>query len=34
MVVEARLLDQDREQWKRVNASYPKMPVLSIAERL
>jgi len=33
MVVEARLLDEDREQWKRVNASYPTMPVLGIAER-
>jgi len=33
MVVEARLLDEDREQWRRVNASYPKMPVLGIAER-
>ena len=32
MVVEARLLDEDREQLRRVNASYPKMPVLGIAE--
>lgn len=34
MVVEARLLDEDREQWRRVNATYPKMPVLGIAERV
>lgn len=34
MVVEARLLDRDREQWSRVNASYPGMPVLGISERM
>jgi hypothetical protein len=33
MVVESRLLHQDPEQWQRVNASYPGMPVLGIAER-
>ena len=33
LVVEARLLNQDREQWSQVNASYPGMPVLGIAER-
>ena len=32
MMVEARLLDVDREQWRRVNASYPGMPVLGISE--
>lgn len=32
MMVEARLLDVDREQWLRVNASYPRMPVLGISE--
>ena len=34
VVVEARLLDEDREQWKRVSASYPEIPVLGIAERM
>ena len=33
LVVEEQLLDEDREQWKRVNVSYPTMPVLGIAER-
>ena len=33
LVVEARLLNQDREQWSQVNASYPGMPVLGIADR-
>lgn len=32
MVVEAHLLNEDREQWRRVNASYPEMPVLAISE--
>jgi DNA-binding response OmpR family regulator len=32
MVVEARLLDTEREQWRRVNASHPEMPVLAISE--
>ena len=32
MVVESRLLHQDQEQWRRVNASYPRMPVLGISE--
>ena len=32
MMVEARLLDVDREQWRRVNASYPGMPLLAISE--
>jgi len=34
IVVEGRLLDENREQWRRVNASYPKMPVLGIADRM
>ncbi len=34
VVVERRLLDEDREKWRRVNASYPEMPVLGIAERM
>jgi len=33
MVVEAELLDRNREKWREVNASYPTMPVLGIAER-
>ena len=33
LVVEGRLLDEDREQWKRVKVSHPTMPVLGIAER-
>lgn len=33
LVVEAQLLNQDREQWKRVNTSYPEMPVLGIFAR-
>jgi len=33
LVVEKQLLDEDREQWNRVNVSYPEMPVLGIAER-
>ena len=33
LVVEEQLLDEDREQWNRVNVSYPEMPVLGIAER-
>jgi DNA-binding NtrC family response regulator len=33
MVVEQRLLQEDRDQWQQVNASYPGMPVLGIAER-
>jgi len=32
MMVEARLLRVDREQWQRVNTSYPGMPVLGISE--
>ncbi|MFI5107986.1 MAG: hypothetical protein ACHP78_03975 [Terriglobales bacterium] len=32
MMVEARLLGVDREQWRRVNASYPGMPLLAISE--
>ena len=32
MMVEARLLDVDREQWRQVNASYPGMPVLGVSE--
>jgi len=32
MMVEARLLDRDREQWRRVNASHPAMPLLAISE--
>jgi DNA-binding response OmpR family regulator len=32
MMVEARLLDVDREQWQRVNACYPGMPLLAISE--
>ena len=32
MMVEARLLDLDREHWQRVNASHPGMPVLGISE--
>lgn len=31
MMVEARLLDADREQWRRVNISYPGMPVLGVS---
>ena len=34
MMVEARLLDGDREQWRRVNASHPGMPVLGVSEPL
>ena len=33
LVVEEQLLDEDREQWNRVNVSYPEMPVLGIGER-
>ncbi len=33
MMVEARLLDVDRDQWQRVNASYPGLPMLGISER-
>jgi DNA-binding NtrC family response regulator len=33
MVVEARLLNEDREEWRRVNDSYPEMPVLGIFAR-
>jgi len=33
LVVESRLLDRDRDQWGRVNASYPGLPVLGISER-
>jgi DNA-binding response OmpR family regulator len=32
MMVEARLLDVDREQWRRVNVSHPGMPVLGNLE--
>ena len=32
MMVEARLLGVDREQWRRVNAGYPGMPLLAISE--
>jgi len=32
MMVEARLLGVNREQWQRVNASYPGMPLLAILE--
>ena len=32
IVVEAWLLNEDREQWRRVNARYPKMPVLGVSE--
>jgi DNA-binding response OmpR family regulator len=32
MVVEAPLLNTDRDQWRRVNATHPGMPVLSISE--
>ena len=32
MLVEARLLETDREQWRRVNASHPGMPLLGISE--
>ncbi len=32
MMVEARLLGVDREQWRRVNASYPGMPLLAISD--
>lgn len=31
MMVEARLLELDREQWRLVNASHPGMPVLGIS---
>ena len=34
LAVEERLLDKAREQWRRVNASYPEMPVLGISERM
>jgi len=34
IVVEGRLLHENREQWKRINAIYPEMPVLSIAARM
>jgi DNA-binding response OmpR family regulator len=32
MVVEAQLLNVDREQWRRINATHPGMPVLGISE--
>ena len=32
MVVEAQLLSADREQWRRINATHPGMPVLGISE--
>jgi len=32
MMVEARLLNLNREQWRRVNASHPGMPVLGVSE--
>ena len=34
IVVEGWLLDENREQWRRINASYPEMTVLSIAARM
>ena len=33
MVVEAPLLDEHRDQWQRVNATHPGMPVLAISAR-
>lgn len=33
LVVEQSLLEEDREQWRQVNASYPGLPVLGISER-
>lgn len=33
MVVQQRLLQEDRDQWRELSASYPRMPVLGIAER-
>jgi len=33
MMVEARLLDADREQWRRVSANHPGMPVLGVSPR-
>ena len=33
MVVDARLLDADHEQWRRLNTTYPAMPVLGILAR-
>jgi len=34
MVVEQRLLQEDRDQWRELSASYPRMPVLGIAARV
>jgi len=33
LVVEARLLDQDPEEWQRVRDIQPRLPVLGISER-
>ena len=33
LVVEQSLLEEDREQWRQVNASYPELPVLGISAR-
>jgi DNA-binding NtrC family response regulator len=32
LVVERRLLAEDREDWRRVNRCYPEMPVLGISQ--
>ena len=34
MVVEQRLLQEDRDRWRELSASYPRMPVLGIAARV